>query len=662
MKTMKTESVSGHVKDIGLALALLFIGSAIARPAWWAGEASKHQDPTARAIVTGSALPQMKNAESGTDSIGVIDLPKTPSAPAIDGKLDDPAWASAKKFTDFMTLHPVPGLPSSEKTEVFLTYDAQAIYVGFECSDSEPSKIKADAGEVDNPRSDDWVAFCLDPYADALGAFFFMLTPAGIRTDGTLATTGNPSPTFNAKWTSAIRRTGSGYTAEMAIPWDSIPHGGRTDAVMSFKAARFISRKGEEDDWPRIDPERSLHLAQLQKIAVTGIAASRPATAPIMDVMDRYRGKVEASQRHDTSTLSGRGIAWGDASVIDYLLFPSHALKASSEPYRFKSRPEADRVKSAFEGLTYLDGRRVGDLEDMLRRTLSASFIVIQDGAVVYEKYFNGYSRDSICTSFSVAKSFASTLVGIAVNEGKIGNIEDPITKYLPELKARDPHFERITIKDLISMRSGLRYIEDDPYHDNEITYIAPDLRQATLQQAEVVDAPGGRFLYNNYNPMLVGMILERTTGRSIAAYLQDKFWTPLGMEFDGSWSTDSEVSGFEKMESGVNARAIDFAKLGQLFLDEGQWNGRAIVSARWVAEATQPEGKRVSPDGAYYGYFWWGLKRDGGKSDFLGLGNKGQLLYVCPQKKLVILRNGIEYGMPSEVWESLFYDFASKY
>ncbi len=630
MRNRKTESAGSQVKGIGLTLALIVIGSFIAGRAW---------------------------AEKT-----LIDLPKALSAPAIDGKLDDPAWTSARKVTDFVTLDPIPGLTPSEKTEIFLIYDAQAIYVGFECSDSEPSKIKAGAGEVDNPRSDDWVAFCLDPYGDALGAFFFMLTPGGISADGSLATTGNPSPTFDAKWRGAVRRTDSGYTVEMAIPWDSIPHGGRTDAVMSIKAARFISRKGEEDDWPRIDPELQPHLAQLQKISVAGIAAGRPATAPIMDVMDRYRGKMEASRRHDTNTMDGRGAAWGDASVIDYLLFPSHAFKASPEAYLFKSRPEADRVKSAFEGLTYLDGRRVGDFEDMLRRTLSASFIVVRDGAVVYENYFNGYGRNSICTSFSVAKSFASTLVGIAVDEGMIGSVEDPITKYLPELKARDSRFERITIKDLISMRSGLRYNEDDRYRDDEVTYMAPDLRQAALRQTEVIEAPGGRFLYNNYNPLLVGMILERSTGRSVAAYLQDKLWTPLRMEFDGSWSTDSEASGFEKMESGVNARSIDFAKLGQLFLDEGRWGGKRVVSAHWVAEATQPEGKRVSSDGAYYGYFWWGLKREGGRSDFFGLGNKGQFLYVCPQKKLVILRNGIEYGMPSEVWERMFYDFASKY
>jgi CubicO group peptidase (beta-lactamase class C family) len=602
-------------------------------------------------------------APPGLDASSVIALPKAGAPPVIDGRLDDRAWKTSQVFTDFRTMDPRPGLEPGEKTKVYLTYDAAAIYVALECFDSQPGKIRTGSAEVDNIVFDDWAAFCLDSYGDALGAFFFLVTAGGVPADGTLNTEGEPSPTFNTKWTSAARLTDQGYAIEMAIPWDSIPHGGRRGAVMSFKAARLISRIGEEADFPQIDPSRQPHLAQFQKIAVSGIAAGRPAATAVMDVMDRFRGKMEASRRHDTKTLMGRAIAWGDASVIDYLMFPSHPLRAAAKPFHFASRPDPVRVKSVFDGLTYLDGRRVGDLEDLLRRTLSASFIAIQDGAVVYEDYFNGYDRDSMCTSFSVAKSFASTLVGIAVDEGRIVSVNDPITKYLPELKSRDARFERITIKDLLSMRSGLRYVEDDDrYRDNVVTYMAPDLRQAALRQTEVMEAPGSRFLYNNYNPLLVGMILERTTGQSVSAYLQDRLWTPLGMEFDGSWSTDSETSGFEKMESGVNARAIDFAKLGQLFLEEGRWGDTSLISTRWVAEATQPEGKRVSPDGGYYGYFWWGIRRPGGKSDFFGLGNKGQFVYVCPQKKLVIVRNGIEYGMPASEWERLFYDFASRF
>jgi CubicO group peptidase (beta-lactamase class C family) len=122
-------------------------------------------------------------------------------------------------------------------------------------------------------------------------------------------------------------------------------------------------------------------------------------------------------------------------------------------------------------------------------------------------------------------------------------------------------------------------------------------------------------------------------------------------------------------MESGINARAIDFAKFGRLFLNHGRWEGKQIVSEGWVEQATQPEEKPSAYyhddpffviQGHYYKYFWWGSKRPAGKSDFYGVGNKGQYVYVCPQKNLVIVRNGIDFGLPSVAWVRLFYDFAS--
>ena len=327
-----------------------------------------------------------------------------------------------------------------------------------------------------------------------------------------------------------------------------------------------------------------------------------------------------------------------------------------------------NQVASLFRHLEYLPGKEVGDLDTILRDTQTTSFIVIRDDRVVYEKYFNGYRRDSIVTSFSVAKSFDSTLVGIASEEGLISSISDPITKYLPELAKRDARFSQITIKDLLAMSSGIRYEEDAPRHDDWLTYMYPDLRELALQRTEVVESPAKHWLYNNYNPLLIGMILERVTGKPVTQYLQEKLWSPLGMEYPGSWSTNTETNGLEKMESGINARAIDFAKFASLILHEGRWQGKQIVSASWIKQATQPEEKSAeyydnSPffiaQGHYYKYFWWGCKRTNGKSDFYGIGNKGQYIYISPQKNLVIVRNGIDYGLPSTRWVSLFYDFA---
>jgi CubicO group peptidase (beta-lactamase class C family) len=359
---------------------------------------------------------------------------------------------------------------------------------------------------------------------------------------------------------------------------------------------------------------------------------------------------------------------WVDASVLDYLIFRSRELKASSHPFHFQRAPQDQKVGALLAPMEYAPGKRIGNLERFLTRSGTTSFLVIKDDVVMYEHYFNGYQRDSMATSFSVAKSFDSTLVGMAIDEGKIGSVHDPITEYLPELAKRDPRFAQITLRDLLMMSSGLRYSDDPPNRDSNVTYNANDLRRAALEKTAIVAAPGKVWLYNNYHPLLLGMVLERVTGMSVTAYLQKKLWEPLGMEYPGSWSINGNQDGLEKMESGINARAIDFAKFGRLMLNQGRWQGRQIVPEAWVEEATQPEEKPSSyygddpffvSQGHYYKYFWWGDKRPGGKSDFHAVGNKGQYIYISPQKRVIIVRNGFDFGIPSSRWARLFYQLA---
>ena len=365
-----------------------------------------------------------------------------------------------------------------------------------------------------------------------------------------------------------------------------------------------------------------------------------------------------------------RVIAWRESDAFDWQKFPAHPLAAAPEPHRFAEIPD-DRVPALFSELA-----AVTNWDAFQEENRTQAFIVLHNGTVVYERYYNDSRRDSIVTSFSVAKSFASALIAIAIDEGYIASVDDPITRYLPELVSRHPRFAQITIRHLLLMSSGLEYQEfrfPGLNSDDALTTYYPDQRWLALNNTRIVDPPGLVFQYNKYHPQLLGMILERTTGMTVTNYLQTRLWDPLGMEFGGSWSTDSEESDFEKMETGVNARAIDFARFGQLFLNRGRCNGRPVIPSNWVEESTQPflpaDYSSYYPDWfselpglAYYTYMWWGMVRDQGGYDFFALGDRGQFIYVSPANSLVIVRNGIEYGIPSNEWLELFYNFASRY
>lgn len=349
-------------------------------------------------------------------------------------------------------------------------------------------------------------------------------------------------------------------------------------------------------------------------------------------------------------------------TVYDYRVFPERKLTASPAPFRFAEDVSKETlVQEAFQS----DPGIGNNLDTFLADTRTQAFLVIRNDTILYERYFLGNQRDSVVTSFSTAKSFDSALIGIAIQEGYIKSVDDPITDYIPELAERDSRFKDIQIRHLLMMASGLRYNTDRPisFSDDPLTYEFNDLRHLALTETQVVEQPGVTFLYNNYNPLLLGMILERATGRSVTTYLQEKIWTPLGMEYDGSWSLDSDKTGFEKMESGINARAIDFAKFGRLYLNGGNWNGAQIVPAEWVAKSARDNGL-IQNAPIYYGYMWWGEKCNPNSQDFLALGNLGQFIYVSPAKNLIIVRNGEEYGVKSTgeewvVWAELFCQFA---
>jgi CubicO group peptidase (beta-lactamase class C family) len=310
----------------------------------------------------------------------------------------------------------------------------------------------------------------------------------------------------------------------------------------------------------------------------------RPARAAAVGVLvlvlgvDLAYGWAWAST--DRSRLA-RTIVWQESDVLDCRRFPARAVATRPPPFQFRRSVGADRLPAVTVPV-----RRGGqvverDLEGFLRSTGTTGFLVLKGDTLVSEAYFHGYRHDSTVSSFSVAKPVVSALVGIAIAQGRIGSVDDPVTRYLPELADRDPRFGTITLRHLLTMSSGLADL--DPYYDL-------DLRAVALRDTRIAGPAGRRFHYNNVNPVLLGMVLERATGRTVSTYLSERLWGPLGMEADGSWSLDSRRSGLELLQAGLNGRAVDFAKLGAVYLHGGVWRGRQLVPRRWVADSTRAD------------------------------------------------------------------------
>jgi len=363
-----------------------------------------------------------------------------------------------------------------------------------------------------------------------------------------------------------------------------------------------------------------------------------------------------------------RAARWGPESLSDHLKFPARALQASTTPFQF-ARERDDgmleaRIAAAFG---------VEALEPFLEASGTHAFIVIVDDTIRYEGYFNGADRETLDTAFSVTRSFTSALVGAAIADGLIRSVDDPVTRYLPELAARDPRFERIRLRHLLTMSSGLRYV-DVPFlnGDNIKAHFYPDVRRLALAETRVSEAPGARFVYSEYPPLLLGLILERVTGRAVSDYLQTRIWTPIGMEYTGTWSVDHEGTGLEKTDGGLAARAIDLAKLGRLYLNEGRWGHRQILPAAWVADSTRedtsvdyerfyPPQPLFASQQAYYGYMWWGRRRAADDADFYASGHLGQYVYVSPRQRMVIVRTGERSGIPPLRWIEAFSAIADR-
>jgi CubicO group peptidase (beta-lactamase class C family) len=346
-------------------------------------------------------------------------------------------------------------------------------------------------------------------------------------------------------------------------------------------------------------------------------------------------------------------------NLTDYKKLPSVKIEKSDHPFQFID----GRFQKQYDGLKrYLDSS--------LSTTHTAAFLVIRNDSIIYENYFDGFTKDDILPSNSVSKSFTGTLVRIANNEGKIKSLLDPMTNYIPELLKRDSNFKKITVQHLLDMRSGFDFNEGRyDLKDDAIRYGLRRNMKKYLLKIKIAEPPG-RFRYQSANTQFLGWIIERATGKKLSSYLEEKIWKPMGMEQGASWNVDSKKRKMEFASAGLNAIPRDFAKLGQLYLNQGKWMNQQIVDEEWVNTISS-----FDTMNKYDGYKnqWWSRMRfqnfddtlqtisfsnktpnrvsagNPANSDrstsrraaFSAIGFLNQYIYVNPRKNIVIVRIG---------------------
>ncbi len=363
--------------------------------------------------------------------------------------------------------------------------------------------------------------------------------------------------------------------------------------------------------------------------------------------------------------------------IYDYKIFPYTPVNTGNTAFRFK--PGTNPVLSNYKVKALnRDPADTADLalDDFLKSTGTVSFLVIRNDSILFEKYYQGRTRPELSTVFSVSKSVTSLLIGMAIDDGYIRSVHDTVTRYIPELKQKAAGFRQLTIEDLLNMRSGFKSGGAFSSAWNTIRLYYGENQFKVIKKLKFAHEPGTVHEYQNASAALLGMILERATGKELGKYLEEKVWVPMGMEYDASWSLDDARHRSAKAFSGLNTTALDLAKIGRLYLKNGNWEGRQIINPAWIQKSVTPDTTNSGYQYQWYSFSFRAFNRAGKTDppdsanlaqktgsknhpirqnrklapqretivypgDFYALGVMQQILYVCPQKNIVVVRLG---------------------
>lgn len=323
------------------------------------------------------------------------------------------------------------------------------------------------------------------------------------------------------------------------------------------------------------------------------------------------------------------------ADIDDYKIFPQRKIAKSLHP-------------QAWPLAGGLSGNKISDsLRKELEGLGTVALLVIKKDSIRYEEYWDGYNKNSFSNSFSMAKSYVGAMIGTALKEGKIKNINQKVGDFLPSF--RKGRKAEITIKHLLTMSSGLNWKEEylNPMSTVSEAYYGKELHKL-MDALEVTEDPGKIYRYKGGDTQVLAFIIEKVSGKSLSSYAEEKLWQPLGSENPAIWSLDHE-GGEEKASCCLNSNARDFARLGQLYLQQGNWNGVQIIDTNYIKASLEPNGlltpKNENEKVDFYGYQWWVIPDYKGIKVFYARGVSGQYIAVVPSFKMIIVRLGKQRG-----------------
>ena len=337
-----------------------------------------------------------------------------------------------------------------------------------------------------------------------------------------------------------------------------------------------------------------------------------------------------ASQAGIADILNWRGEKQAEGFGDIEHIFKTHTIRRGRtvHPLPVAAKPIAPTF--SYDGKTWT-------IDDYMKAYRVSGLLVLKDGKIVLEKYALGRKPTDRWTSFSVAKSVTSTLVGAAIQDGKIKSLSDPVTRYVPDLKGSA--YEGVTVRQMLMMSSGVKWNEDyvDPTSDvakagGAVTEPGVNPMVSYLRKLPRAHEPGTTWHYNTGETDLVGVLVSKATGETLAQYASEKIWKPYGMERDAVWMTDPGDQ--ERGGCCISMTLRDYARLGLFIADGGVAGGKRIVPKDWVAEATRREIDNGEPGGGY-GYFWW---IEPGAYEALGI--FGQSISTFPAEHLIIVQN----------------------